>query len=309
MTFSVSRDGGAFEWAGDGLRSVFCQPQRVFDLGMWRMLFDIMRFNACAVRVLAQNDDVSIGEYLQKEGYSSRFKDDYLIVSFLIPFLLSLISFSFVAHDGRSVEYPTGCMRHGLPSEDADTIHVQPPPVANNWETFMAHHQRWQVGSAVCARTTFRADIHNSKKYVESILSRLPSAQLHLSTPVQAVWSGEGTVILETATRKRETFDHIIFACHSDDALRILDAGSGATPVEREVLGAFRWSRNEVWLHSDENVSFHSALVLEEEIELDGWPQQLMPRSRLAWSCWNYITRTVINEQGKMKSNDPQVSL
>jgi predicted NAD/FAD-binding protein len=83
MTFSVSRDGGAFEWAGDGLRSVFCQLRRVFDVGMWRMLFDILRFNACAVRVLTEDDgdgDVSIGEYLRREGYSSRFEDDYLIV-------------------------------------------------------------------------------------------------------------------------------------------------------------------------------------------------------------------------------------
>jgi predicted NAD/FAD-binding protein len=81
MTFSVSRDGGAFEWAGDGLRSVFCQLGRVLDLGMWRMLFDILRFNACAVRVLAEDDgDLSIGEYLRREGYSSRFNDDYLIV-------------------------------------------------------------------------------------------------------------------------------------------------------------------------------------------------------------------------------------
>jgi hypothetical protein len=90
MTFSVSRDGGAFEWAGDGLRSVFCQPRRVFDLGMWRMLFDIMRFNACAVRVLAEKDDLSIGEYLQREGYSSQLRDDYLIVCFLSSFILLL---------------------------------------------------------------------------------------------------------------------------------------------------------------------------------------------------------------------------
>jgi hypothetical protein len=130
-------------------------------------------------------------------------------------------------------------MRPRLPSENADTIHVQPPPVANNWEAFMAHYQRWQV-SAVCEGTHLRADLHYSKKYVESILSQLPSAQLHLSTPVHAVWSGEGNVILETATGVRETFDHIIFACPSDDALRILDAGSGATCAEREVLGAFR---------------------------------------------------------------------
>lgn len=107
----------------------------------------------------------------------------------------------------------------------------------------------------------FVADLHYSKKYVESILSQLPSAQLHLSTPVHAVRSDERGVILETATGTRETFDHIIFACHSDDALRILEAGGGATPTEREVLGAFRWSRNEVWLHSDENVSFYSPLL------------------------------------------------
>jgi predicted NAD/FAD-binding protein len=147
-------------------------------------------------------------------------------------------------------------MRHRLSSENADTIHVQSPPVANNRQAFMAYHQRWQVGRVVCKGTPLRADLYYSKKYVESILSQLPSAQLHLSTPVHAVWSSERNVILETAAGKRETFDHVIFACHSDDALRILDAGSGATPAERKVLDAFRWSRNEVWLHYDENVSF-----------------------------------------------------
>jgi predicted NAD/FAD-binding protein len=43
---------------------------------------------------------------------------------------------------------------------------------------------------------------------------------------VNATWSGEWNVILETTTGKRETLDHIIFACHSDDVLRILDAGT-----------------------------------------------------------------------------------
>jgi len=127
-----------------------------------------------------------------------------------------------------------------------------------------------------------------SKKYVDTILSELPAEQLHLSTPVHAVSSGEGKSILVTATGKRETFDHIIFACHADDVLRILDAGSGATPEEREILGAFRWNRNDVWLHSDE---------------------KLMPRSRLAWSCWNSIMRTTFDENGAVKANDPQVSL
>jgi predicted NAD/FAD-binding protein len=84
LTFSVSRDGGVLEWASDILRSpwrsLFCQPRLVF--GLWRILFDIKRFNACAVRVLNEKRDRSIGEYLQNEGYSSQFRDVYLIVRF-----------------------------------------------------------------------------------------------------------------------------------------------------------------------------------------------------------------------------------
>jgi predicted NAD/FAD-binding protein len=151
-------------------------------------------------------------------------------------------------------------MRHGLPGQNPDPLYVQPPPVANHGKAFMAYNQRRQVSGVVCGGTTLCAEFYYSKKYVESILSQLPAAQLHLSMPVRAVWSGEGNAILETATGKRETFDYIIFTCHSDDALRILDAGSGATPTERDALGAFRWSRNEVWLHSDESVSFHYSL-------------------------------------------------
>jgi predicted NAD/FAD-binding protein len=52
MTFSISRDSDVFEWAGDGLRNVFYQLRRVFGLGMWRMLFDIMHFNASLLRMM-----------------------------------------------------------------------------------------------------------------------------------------------------------------------------------------------------------------------------------------------------------------
>jgi predicted NAD/FAD-binding protein len=65
---------------------------------------------------------------------------------------------------------------------------------------------------------------------------------------------GKRSTTLETATGEHESFDHIILACHSNDVLQILDAGSGATPVEREALGAGHWCSNEVWLHSDERV-------------------------------------------------------
>ena len=83
MTFSMSRDSGAVEWAGKSLSSLFCQPMRVFDRRLWRMVYDILRFNACARRVLLEDKTakMSIGEYLEREGYSEAFRDDYLVVS------------------------------------------------------------------------------------------------------------------------------------------------------------------------------------------------------------------------------------
>jgi hypothetical protein len=95
---------------------------------MWRMLINIMRFNACALRVLNEKDTLFIGEYLQREGYSSRFWDDYLILGFPLPSVL-LISHWFwcsaalciVAYDGRGVAYPTRCMRHGQPKRWFDS--------------------------------------------------------------------------------------------------------------------------------------------------------------------------------------------
>jgi predicted NAD/FAD-binding protein len=72
-------------------------------------------------------------------------------------------------------------------------------------------------------------------------------------------------VEVETASRDKQSFDRVIFACHSDQALRIL--GQGATAVERELLSEFPYERNVAVLHTDESV---------------------LPRSRRPWASWNY---------------------
>lgn len=93
MTFAVTRDRGAFEWAGDTIFTVFCQPQNLIRAAHWRMIWDVLRFNACAKKLVEDDDEgsgknengidlyISIGDYLVKEGYSDSFRDDYLIVS------------------------------------------------------------------------------------------------------------------------------------------------------------------------------------------------------------------------------------
>lgn len=91
MSFGISRDHGLFEWAGTSLGAIFCQLRNVFSWRMWRMIFDIVRFNQLALDLLRYEEghdtsskkridlDESIGHYLEREGYSDAFRDDYLI--------------------------------------------------------------------------------------------------------------------------------------------------------------------------------------------------------------------------------------
>jgi predicted NAD/FAD-binding protein len=46
------------------------------------MIFDVLRFNLFALDILKEEgtDDMSIGEYLDREGYGDGFKEDYLLV-------------------------------------------------------------------------------------------------------------------------------------------------------------------------------------------------------------------------------------
>lgn len=89
MQFSVSRDEGLSEWAFKGFSSIFCQAKHILDRGTWRMIYDILRFNACARNLVLESEkffelegdaEITIGEYLEREGYSEAFRDNMLIV-------------------------------------------------------------------------------------------------------------------------------------------------------------------------------------------------------------------------------------
>ena len=79
-TLSVSHGGDGVVWSSESLRKTFRGLGSIFDLRFWRMLFDIARFNVSAVRVFGEDEDISISEYLDREGYSPQFKDDFLLV-------------------------------------------------------------------------------------------------------------------------------------------------------------------------------------------------------------------------------------
>src|SRR5690606_34953446 len=101
-----------------------------------------------------------------------------------------------------------------------------------------------------------------SREYVRKVLARLKDTRL--ATPVTHVTRHAQGVTVHTA-QGPETFDGVVMACHSDQALRLL--GAQATANERDLLGAIRYQPNRAVLHTD---------------------TRLLPQKRSAWAAWNY---------------------
>lgn len=254
MTFGVSRDQGTFEWAGTSLSSIFAQRRNLFSLRMWRLIFDIFRFNEFSLdllqeevesennpqttepkRKVATPSDESIGDYLDREGYSQEFRDDYLI-----PMTAAVWSTS---PDKCSLEFP-----------------------AITLVRFMYNHH---LLSTIAKRPDWLTIPGGSKRYIDAVLKDFPRDRIHLKSQVTAVIPSKSGPVSLTANGRDYEFDHVILATHGDQALEILKPV--ATKQEIEILSGFQTSRNVAVLHSDPS---------------------LMPKRRVAWSAWNYITES-----------------
>lgn len=113
------------------------------------MMWDVARFNASARRLVLQwrherktdgERQMSIGEYLDKEGYSEEFKDNYLIVSLMVISILHITEQVILAADDSShMEYAPRQMCDGFPCADTGALLSLPgsfkcvhPPTRSN---------------------------------------------------------------------------------------------------------------------------------------------------------------------------------
>ncbi len=97
-----------------------------------------------------------------------------------------------------------------------------------------------------------------SRRYVERLIAPFEH-RLRLRRPIQSVQRGPDEVRIDG-----EPFDHVVFACHADQALALLDPPS---ELERTTLASLPFQRNSVVLHTDTNI---------------------LPAAREAWASWNY---------------------
>lgn len=230
MSFSVHNPQSGLEYNGHTLTSLFAQRRNLVNPAFWGLLREIVRFNRLAKEALAGdvNENATLETFLEQHGFSAFFARHYIL-----PMGAAIWSSSL--QEMRRFPLPLFLRffeHHGLLD--------------------VTHRPQWYV-------------VHGgSREYVRAILTQLGDRlTLHLNAPVQQVIRHNGGVEIQLA-QSNHTFDQVIFACHSSQALAML---AHPTPAESEVLGDIGWQHNEVVLHSD--------------------PRWLPVRER-AWASWNY---------------------
>lgn len=230
MSFGCWDEDSGLQYAGTTLSGVFAQRRNLVSPAFWRLLAGIGRFGRLASAELggAAMERETLRAFLERHGVGAEVRDLYLV-----PMGAAIWS----ASAEEMLDFPMAAF--------ARFFH-------NHGLLTFADRPRWQ---------TVRG---GSRSYVRAFLARFPGT-VRKGEPVAALRRPEGGgVELRTENGGWEPYDRAVVACHADEALALL---SDPSDDERRLLGAWRYSRNDTWLHTDES---------------------FMPPNRRAWASWNY---------------------
>lgn len=243
MSFSVRSERTGLEYNGTSLNGLFAQRSNLFRPGFYRLLREILRFNREAPLALDKlGEEVTVGRFLEEGGYSQEFRDHYL---------LAMGAAIWSCPPGTFAEFPMAFIIE-----------------------FYRNHGLLNVRD----RPTWRVIEGGSRGYLEP-LTKPFAHRIRVNSPVTRVARRDGGVWLEVRGSAAERFDHVVLACHSDQALRMLADPSAA---ESEVLGAIPYQANSAVLHTD---------------------LSLLPKNRRAWASWNYLVNEGESESATVTYN------
>ena len=229
MSFSVNNPALNIEYNGHNLDTVFAQRSNLLKPRFLRFVLDILRFNKAAKAQVQSSvaRNTTLNEFLQNLQLSPLLRDNYLL-----PMVAAIWSCSMK----QAGEFPLDFFlrffhNHGL-------LDIKDRP-------------QWYVLEG------------GSHSYVDSLTSPFRDS-LYLNSPVTAVKRREDGMEVYTRGESR-LFDQVVLACHSDQALAMLD---NPTAAEQAVLSDIAYQDNDVTLH---------------------WDASLMPARKKAWASWNFL--------------------
>ncbi len=229
MCFAVRCHKSHFEYSSRGLRGFFAQRSNVLRLRQYRLLSEILRFNRSAPALLRQPgaDRATIADFLAEGHYHPVFIERYLY-----PMASAVWSMAFDAMGS----FPAATLVRFFDNHGMLGINT---------------HPKWKVVSG------------GSHSYLKPITSPYRD-RIFTGAPVNGVARHDTHVVLKLAGGNHMSFDQVVFACHGDQVLPLLEA---PTDAERDVLSLFTTSRNVACLHTDSS---------------------LLPRRPQARASWNY---------------------
>ena len=228
MSFSAHNQETGLVYNATSLNKLFCQRRNLLSPRFYRMLLDLLRFYTRSVEVLKTDDQTTtVEQFLKQRGYGDAFWQDHLL-----PMMSALWS----SPPDRVAQFP---IRHLV-------------------EFFKAHGLLKVIG-----RPQWMVVKNGSKSYVEALEKRL-EVDWRLGCTIHRVTRNEaGIQVHSDAHATPEEFDVVVFATHSDQALKLLAAPS---PLESDILGAIPFEHNHVVVHTDET---------------------LLHPNRQSWASWN----------------------
>jgi len=209
----------ALVWSGTNLSRLFAQRANLWRPTFWRMLADIVRFNALCTRIARAGQEQALrqplADFLLQHRFGPAFRDGYF---------LPMLGCIWSCPTDQMLQFPVAtmirfCHNHGL-------LQITQRP------------QWFSVPGG-------------ARDYVQKIVARVPDARLN--TPVRLIERSadpaQGVRIITDG--RSEVFDRVVLATHSDQALALLREPSAA---EQRVLGAIRYQPNRAVLHTDASV-------------------------------------------------------
>jgi predicted NAD/FAD-binding protein len=226
MSFSVFSKDRNFEYNGTTLNTLFSQRKNIFNYKFIKMIYEIIKFNKVALTLLSAKTEISLETFLRQNNFS-----DYFCKNYILPMGSAIWS----SNINSMLKFP-----------------------AVFFVKFFNNHGMLNIND----RPQWLTVTNGSKEYVEKLTASIKK-NIRLNCPVKAVKRNKDSVEIKSSDGT-EIFDYIFFACHSDEALKLIIDPSAQ---EKEVLSSIPYSKNEVTLHTDESI---------------------MPNNKLTWAAWNY---------------------
>ena len=238
MSFSVSDRVRNFEYSGTNLNTLLAQRSNLLKRRFWRMVSEIRRFNKQATDDFINNKidaGLTMGDYLDNGRFDDVFRQYYIL--------------------------PMASAIWSMPRKTINSFQ------ASFFIRFFHHHGLLNITN----RPQWQVINGGSREYLGPLTESF-SRQIRTDCAVTGIKRCAAGVRLNTRDGSRK-YDAVVFACHSDQALRIL--GDSATDHERQVLGSIEYCSSKVVLHTD---------------------TAMLPCKRRAWASWNYLLDLTDND-------------